>query len=153
MPTPKNYYQFITSSFKSKNKPVLVAACGLVIIGILLVMNNQADPASRLERYFISSKDSPYFTEAIFEPFDFKPGEEQVVLVKLDHPAPVESVTAEIKTDNFSNTYPLRLAESSGSATTWRGSWRIKDTHKFIYRETFQATSGGDKSLVELVFK
>lgn len=148
-----NYYRFITGSLKSTNQRVLAIAGGLVVIGVLLVINDQATPASRVERYFISSKDLPRFTEAFFEPFDFKPGEEQVVLIKLDHPIPVDSVIAEIKTDNFANTYSLRLAESSGSATIWRGAWRIKDTHKFIYRQTFQAVSGADQSQVELVFK
>lgn len=142
----------ITSKLSVKSFLILIGIA--VILSVVLVgKQEKVEPKSPSERYFISSKDYPRFTEAVFNPFDFRPGEEQIVLIKIENPEPVESVTAIVKTDNATGNYELKLATGSATAGTWKGSWKIKDTHSHTYRETFKAISGNDKSQVDLVFK
>lgn len=142
----------ITSRVSVKSFLMLI---GITVALSIVLVNKQEkfEPKPRVERYFISSKDYPRFTEAVFNPFDFRPGEEQIVLIKIENPEPVESVTAIVKTDNATGNYELKLATGSATSGTWKGVWKIKDTHGHTYRETFKATSENDKSQVDLVFK
>lgn len=140
---------------KPKHRYFSVFALILIIVFLFssFASRQKSENSNRTERYLISSKEYPNFKEVVLNPFDFNPGEEQVVYVKLENPNPIEKVSAVVMTDSFVKTYELKLLEGNGTKGTWRGVWKIDDTRNYTYRETFKAVSGSDKSKIELYFK
>lgn len=111
---------------------------------------------SRSEHYTIGNGPGasyPHFSEALFDPFDAKTNEEQVITVRTENLEPVKFVSVIFKTDNGSTAIHLEPKDEGESSAIWSGSWKVTDTHDKIYIATLKAVSTHYRSSIDLHFK
>lgn len=106
----------------------------------------------KAERYFISGKALPQFTEVIFDPYNVKVNGKQTVTIRVKNTEPVKSVYVILNTDNKTQRYDLKLSEGSLIDGNWRGSWKVSDTRDKIYSFTFYSASENNGSNIDFSF-
>lgn len=114
--------------------------------------DKKTESRSRAERYFISSKVLPQFTEVVFDPYDIKINEKQTVTIRVKDTEPLKSVYLILNTDNKSQRYDLKLSQGNLNDGNWQGSWKFGDTRNKVYSFTFYATSENKSSTIDFSF-
>src|SRR5687768_3720658 len=90
-----------TLKFRLGIKSIFIIGFLVLLLLFALILNKEKEtPKGEPQRYKISSNEYPRFKEVYLDPFDFRPGEEQIVSVKIENPEPIELIEAIIKTDN-----------------------------------------------------
>lgn len=107
------------------------------------------------QTYTISNKKTPSMYEVHFNTIDPKPGETQIVDLKIrDKMGTVTSVTALVKTDKKQQTFPMTLNSGSGADGVWHGEWTVNDTHNLMSVITFTATdTAGNAASVDMTIR
>lgn len=129
------------SGNKNKSKDIFIPSA-----------NKEAENPPKAERYFISSKVLPQFTEVIFDPYNIKINEKQTVTIRVKNTEPVKSVYVVLNTDTKSQRYDLKLSEGSFIDGNWQGFWKFSDTRNKIYSFTFYAVSENKGSNIDFSF-
>jgi len=106
----------------------------------------------RYDVYGVRSQNLPSIGRIYFNPLDAWVGEEQSIVVQVRNAEPVESVWAQVVTDNESNTYNFEIVGGEPNDSYWSGSWMVEDTHESRYEVTVWAKSGEDESHITLSF-
>ncbi len=107
------------------------------------------------QTYAIQARfNSPEIYEATIDPVDVKPGDTQIMVVKIkDEDAPIKNVLAKVETDTGVKTFVLERTSGSLEDGTWRGEWVVRDTHDKTYHTTFVAENEiGETSQVTLTW-
>jgi len=105
------------------------------------------------ETYNIFSAEKPTFTEAVIDPLDPGFGKRQTVAVKIRDESQITSVSAVLKTDRETATYPMERIKGTAQDGIWRGSWVVRDTYNFRYILTLEAESKTSRSHIDLTFR
>lgn len=83
----------------------------------------------------------PKFLEGVVDPPDVHVGDIQKFRIVVQSPAGINSVIANIETDNGTTTVPLEMTGEE----TWEGEWQVKDTHDTFYHTIFVARDAADR--------
>jgi hypothetical protein len=106
--------------------------------------------------FFVSSgqKSGPQFRNGFLDPYDPVPGQTQSIAIHISGQAPITDVSAILKSDTKSETYPLRLFDGTDKDGQWEGKWTVADTHNSIYRLILNATdSTGFTNLIDITLR
>ena len=120
--------------------------------GINPPAKEKAESVPKAERYFISSKVLPQFTEVLFDPFNVKINGKQTVTIRVKNTEPVKSVYVVLNTDTKMQRYDLKLSDGSPIDGNWQGFWNVSDTRSKIYSFTFYAVSENKSSDIDFSF-
>lgn len=85
----------------------------------------------------------PKIQTATVDPVDAANGTTQTVTITVKHDSPV-SATVTVRTDTTAPSYPMKLIAGTLTDGTWEASWKVLDTHNYIYRINFllQSSTG-----------
>lgn len=101
-----------------------------------------------------SDKTVPHFGRGFIDPYDPEKGATQTVTIAASFSAPIDKVTAILKTDNgISQSVLFKLIDGSTTNGTWEGSWQVTDTYLYIYALVLNADSADHSASVEVTLR